>query len=293
MTPAASEYTKVMNSISSNNSQLLRLRQDLEKVRTSSYSNSYLENPHARAQPQTLAAINQLTHNMKKLRKNLMKQQEVPAGSSPEEMMLYQKLLSGLKRTSRKSYAEPAMREANQNELNAMSHLTDQVHSIATVLESPEENIMHRNAHAQSRMLHRMNHVMDAMSDEMDAQKQAHYERMMSVLLKQHLSDPDYYDSLYDHLRDHEMRLKLRNEEFADQLNRGMLYRDLDRHISDEYYDDATGAILAGPYRASIVPKQQAAQADIAAATNKYDAQQKLENTQLLNQLKQYGAKKN
>ena len=33
--------------------------------------------------------------------------------------------------------------------------------------------------------------------------------------------------------------------------------------------------------------------ADIAAATNKYDAQQKLENTQFLNQLKQYGAKKN
>ena len=233
LTPAASNYATVSQSISQNGAELTRLRTDLKNTRKSAYSNDYLTNPHPRSQPQTLAAINQLTHNMKKLRKSLLKQQEVPAGSSPEEMMLYQKLLSGLKRTSRKSTAEPAMREANQNELNAMSHLTDQIHSIATVLESPEENALHRNAHAQSRMLHRMNHVMDAMSDEMDAQKRGHYERMMSVLLQQHLSDPDYHDSLFDHLHHHQRALKLRhdlrNDAFADQLSRGLLYRDLDQ----------------------------------------------------------------
>jgi len=269
---------------------LEKLRLTLKNLRSSAYSSDYLANPSRPAQPDSLSAITQLTHNMKKLRKSLLKQQEAPEGSSPEEMMLYHKLLSGLKRTSRKSYAEPAMRQADQSELNALSHLTNQMHSIADALESPEENVLHRNAHAQSRMLHRMNHVLEAMGDEMDAKKQAHYERMMSVLLKQHLSDPDYRDSLYYHLADHANRLNRarRDEEFADQLNRGLLYRDLNTHVGDEYYDFSTGAALSAPYHAANTKVQQNSLSDALNAAAKFKTTNKQSTEDLRSNLSKF-----
>jgi len=173
-------------------SSLLSQRSRLKNFRSSAYDS----NENVRAVPHSTATINALTHHMKKLRKNMLKAQEVPSGSTPEEMMLFQQLLSGIKRTSRKKDAAPAMHTASNTQLNTIQALTDQINEVSNSLESPEQNALHQHAHAQSRLLHRMNHVLDAMGDELDSEKKRNYEDMMTTLMHQHLSDPDYHDSL-------------------------------------------------------------------------------------------------
>jgi hypothetical protein len=242
--PVEADYVMTQQNIAEVGSGLGTLRDLYKNLRNNAYSDDYLSNPTPRATPHSAKTIEQLAHNMKKLRKSLLKPQDVPEGSTPEEMMLFQRLLGGLKRTSRKRDAEPAMHEASQVEIDSLQRLADQVNLVANDLESPEENALHAHAHAQSRMLHRMNHVMDAMSGEMESEKQRHYEDMMSTLLHQHLADPDYHDSLHDHLLAHHLARSHQDDEFVDHLTHHMLYNNLDNKVQDEDYSSAIGTVL-------------------------------------------------
>lgn len=288
MTPANSQYVTTTQSIASTDAQLQTLYDTLKNLRSSTYRNDYTESPTRPAVPQTLSAITQLTTNMKKLRKSLLKPADEQPGQSPEEMMLYHKLLSGLKRTSRSSHATPAMRPASQEQLDALSRLTQQLHDVSSVLESPETNALHRQAHAQSRMLHRMTHVMDAMSDEMSTSRQRHYESLLNTLLDQHLSDPDYHDSLHDHLLAHHLLRNARDGEFTDHLTHHMLYNSLDNALpSDGALSSRTGAVLSAPLRAELAQAQNTNASGLTAASQNIAQTSAAENAALRSQLGQ------
>lgn len=288
LTPANSQYVTTQQSISSTDAQLQTLYDTLKNLRTNTYRDEYMNTPMRPAAPQTLSAITQLTTNMRKLRKSLLKPAEEQPGQSPEEMMLYHKLLSGLKRTSRSSHATPAMRPASQEQLDALSRLTQQLHDVSSVLESPETNALHRQAHGQSRLLHRMTHVMDAMSGEMSASRQRHYESLLNTLLDQHLSDPDYHDSLHDHLLAHHLLRSTRDGEFTDHLTHHMLYNSLDNALpSDGALSSRTGAVLSAPLRAELSQAQDMNASELTAASQQFAQTSAAENAALLSQLGQ------
>lgn len=271
---AQSEYVTTKQDMEETAAALDAMRNDYKSVRSNAYTKVYNQRPTSRATPHSASAINQLTKNMKKLRKNLLKPQELPAGSTPEELMLFQQLLSGLKRTSRRKDARAAMHEANQEQIDAVGRLTEQMHEVANTLESPEVNALHDHAHGQSQLLHRMTHVMDAMSEEMDTEKKRNYEDMLTTLLHQHLADPDYHDPLHDHLLAHHLTRNHRDEEFVDHLTHHMLYHDLDRRVQhDADYNAAVGSVIGMPLVQKEAGLQQANRAELDQRVAAYHQQ--------------------
>ena len=288
LSPSASEYVKAQQSIASTDAQLQTLYETLKGLRSSTYRDEYVNSPTRPAAPQTLSAITQLTTNMKKLRKSLLKGAEVQEGQSPEEMMLYHKLLSGLKRTSRSSRAVPALRAASQEQVAALSGLTEQINALSRGLESAEVGELHRRAHAQSRLLHRMTHVLDAMGDELSAGKRRHYETLLSTLLDQHLSDPDYRDGLSPHLLAHHLVRSRGDAEFGEHLARHVLYGSLDRPLGvDDAVGASTGAVLAGPLRGALAQAQARNAVALSAASAGAAQTSAAENAALRTQLGQ------
>jgi len=273
------------NEINSVDTSLEQERTKLKNLRSTIYNTDEFVRPV----PHTADEINALTHHMKKLRKNMLKAQEVPSGSTPQEMMLFQQLLSGIKRTSRKKDAAPAMHTASPQQLNAIQSLTDQINEVSNTLESPEQNALHQHAHAQSRLLHRMNHVLDAMGDELDSEKKRNYEEMMTTLMHQHLSDPDYHDSLYDHLLAHHLvATRHRDHEFNDHLTHHLLYHDLDSHIGHDFdVNDGLGAVLSNPLAQKESLAQTANFASLTAAAKQAGSRNTKASSQLNSLLSQ------
>ena len=120
-------------------------------------------------------------------------------------------------------------------ELGALKGVLDQSNMLGDILESPAQTALHQHAHAQSRTLHRLSHVLEQMNENADEDRQRRNDDMMSVLLHAHLEDPEYHDSLHDHLLAHHLSFATHHpQEFDQHIADHLLYHDLGRHVEED-----------------------------------------------------------